>query len=853
MSNAPPTRGLMGSFEPNYDSEGNITDFATGKTLKNPGPEEPVRQWYEHILVNDYGYDKNQLDIEISISMGSSTKHADIGVYESDRKKSLKILVEAKKPERTEGVDQLESYLEASGVSLGVWTNGDGVDYFHHPEPTKFEPISDVPKSGETLASMDSRITRNDLNPASDLISVFEQCEDEIVAHQGGADAFDELFKIILTKLYDEIENLHSEDSVSQFRAGPRENPSTVAERVRIQFQGSNDKDVLGAKRKYSDVFRGDEDIVLNDENIKRVVSTMQNIDFMNTNMDTLGAGFEALVPEQMKNDKGQYFTPRHVIRMTTELADPKRYEDLLDPACGSGGFLVYVMRHLRNKLASERGGDTNADQQALQLIQEYAADRAHGLDYDQRLVRVAKAYMVIWGDGRTNIRHVHDSLRYFDWPGDIQTLVQEDSFDVILTNPPFAGDTDIQNSRDHFDLGTRNGDPLDTQEKDILFLERCIKHLKPGGRLGIVLPKGDLDERGKSYFRDYIRRHTYIRAVIGLHENTFLPYAGETTAVLLLEKKKEPGPVDDDDYQVFMAVSDRPGKNNEGEHTYVRDDQGELIADEDGEAILDTDLYTIADEFHSNDEPSIGYSVAYSDLRDRLNAEYYHPKYDQVQQQLEEVDMVVTIQDILDPDKSYPLVNGKDISSLSATGKREYVEEGTPYLRAGDLKRNDIDIRGSNKVEYTSDDVKQNQRLHVGDILFSRKGTTGRAAAVTEREVDSLIASEVMKLQLRGAVMDPDGEMRNVDPFYISAYLNSKYGRMQIERHLTGSISQGINQHDLKSVRIPLPSEDIQAEIADPYREVRQMISEVEQLNDEALERCNIIGEADAPTDSSS
>jgi type I restriction enzyme M protein len=202
---------------------------------------------------------------------------------------------------------------------------------------------------------------------------------------------------------------------------------------------------------------------------------------------------------------------------------------------------------------------------------------------------------------------------------------------------------------------------------------------------------------------------------------------------------------------------------------------------------------------------------VNYSDLEDRLNAEYYHPKYDQVQRQLEEVDAVVTIRDILDPDESKPLINGKDISGLSSTGKRQYVEEGTPYLRAGDVKRNEIDIHGSNKVRYTQQDLKENRWLQVGDLLFSRKGTTGRVSTVTEQEVDSIISSEVMKIRLRKAVMTSDGEMRKVDPFYISAYLNSRSGRSQIERHLTGSISQGINQPDLKSVKIPLPSEDEQ------------------------------------------
>ena len=843
-------RSLMSSFEPEYDEDGNIVDFVTETTLENPGPEEPVRQWYEHVLVEEYNYDKGQIDIEIPITMGSSTKYADIGVYESTDQLNLKILVENKKPDRTDGVSQLESYMEASGVSLGVWTNGAGIQHMYRPEPREFESISDIPEAGETLSSMDSRITKEELSPATDLVSIFEQAEDDILAHQGGIDVFDELFKIILTKIYDEVENLHSPDAVAEFRAGPMEEPETVASRIERQFEGSNDHGIIGVKRKYDDVFDGDEDIQLSDENIARVVGLLQNIEFMETDMDVLGTGFEALVPDQMKEEKGQYFTPRQVVRMTTELVDPERYESVLDPTCGSGGFLIYTMRKLRDELLEERG-EENMDE-VMELVRDYASNRAYGLDYDQRLVRVAKAYMVIWGDGRSNIRQVQDSLRYFDWPGEISALIPENEFEVILTNPPFAGDFDVQNTTEYYDLATRNGTELETQEKDILFTERCIKHLEPGGRMGIVLPKGDLDEKGKSYFREYIKEKTKIKAVIGLHENTFLPYTGDKTCVLVLEKRSDSDEEDqneegqDEEDEVFMAVSQKPGKNDEGEQIYKRNSDGELIKDEDGMAVLDTDLPQIADEYHSNDEPDIGYYVPHSELEDRLNPQYYHPKYDAVDEQLDKVDLVVTIDELLDPDESYALINGKDISSLSNTGKREYVEDGTPYLRAGDVGRNEIDLDDCNRVPYTADDLREYRQLVAGDILISRKGTTGRVSVVTEKEVHSIISSEVMKLSLRNAVMDPDGEMRDVDPFYVSAFLNSHFGKLQIERHLTGSVSQGINQTDLKAVKIPLPEEDVQDEIAERYREVRDLRTKIENLDEEALQLADRVGDSD-------
>lgn len=186
--------------------------------------------------------------------MGSDTRFADIGVYESSRQLELKILVEAKRPDRSDGISQLESYLEASGVSLDVWTNGAGIQHMLRKGTRDIESISDIPKAGETLESMDSRVRKEDLSPATDLVSIFEQCEDEILAHQGGVDVFDELFKLILTKIYDEIENLHSEDSIAEFRAGPMEEPEQVAERINLQFEGSNAQGILDVKRKYDDV-----------------------------------------------------------------------------------------------------------------------------------------------------------------------------------------------------------------------------------------------------------------------------------------------------------------------------------------------------------------------------------------------------------------------------------------------------------------------------------------------------------------------------------------------------------------------------------------------------------------------
>jgi type I restriction enzyme M protein len=552
------TRDLMGDFEYEVTSDGKIVDFVTNKLLA-PDPEEPVRQWYETILVNNLGYGKNQIDIEVEVQIGSKKGFADIVVYESSQKIIKKIIAEAKRPNRFDGRKQLDSYLGAEEVELGVWTNGQDIEYIHHPGRQVFNNIPELPRNGETIHDITNRLVRSKLIPSQDFRREITECEDIIVGSQGGLDIFDEIFKIIFAKIYDESKNLLGDNSVPEFRASIGEAHSITANRVKRLFRAARDE--------YSDVFDEQEEIRLSDENIHRITLKLQTLYLFKTDLDVLGEGFEVLIPSKMKLNKGQYFTPRQLVKLAVKMVDPDEGQKILDPACGSGGFLIYCMKYVWRKIANRRRGDDLGIQRA-QI--RYASSQLFGLDYDDRLVRVAKAYMTIAGDGSSNVRKVIDSLKPYDWDLSIQRVFTNS--DILLTNPPFAGDLDLKSFAGdrgldfvylNHNLAKKGRKRLRKQRKDILFIEKCIDYVNPDGIIAIVLPKGDLDERNKKYVRDYIKRHCKILAVIALHETMFVPYTGQKTSLVVLQKYRQPlETFSDVEYPIFMAVSEKSGKD---------------------------------------------------------------------------------------------------------------------------------------------------------------------------------------------------------------------------------------------------------------------------------------------------
>lgn len=355
-------------------------------------PEEVVRQLYLHRLMNEYNYPKSRIAVEFPVQMGSQTKSADIIIRDKDHPTSAYIIIELKKPKRKEGKDQLKSYCHATGAPMGVWTNGEQISYYHRKDPNYFEDLTDIPKANETLAQiLNERFTLADLvanekleGENKSLKDVVLDMEDEVLAN-AGVDVFEEVFKLIFTKLYDEFEGARNQKRLLEFR-----NSGQTEAELKTKIQDLFDR----AKKRWRGVFSEDAKIALSRSHLAICVSSLQNIKFFNSNLDVIDEAFEYLVNKSAKGEKGQYFTPRYVIDMCVKMLNPQEEEYLIDTAAGSAGFTVHSIFHVWQQICEDEGIAPShlftLDQKPPRCY-DYVQDKVFAIDFDEKSVRVAR------------------------------------------------------------------------------------------------------------------------------------------------------------------------------------------------------------------------------------------------------------------------------------------------------------------------------------------------------------------------------------------------------------------------------------------------------------------------------
>ena len=574
-------------------------------------PEEIIRQLWLVRLIEDYRYPLNRIELEKDIRFGREihAKAADIVVYQED-KITPYIIIEIKSPTEEKGIDQLKTYLNAEGSPIGVWSNGKARVILYRPYPRQFEDtLTEIPLVDQTINDvLQERKTIEKLTSDYDLTERIKILE-ELVLANAGVDVFQEVFKLIYAKLYDEKEAKSRPDHEVYFRKS--KDPRFTFDVINRLFKN--------AVEEWPGIFMRQDEIQLSPEHLSIVVSQLEDIKLLDTNLAIIDAAFEYLLPEVAKGKKGQYFTPRHVIDMAVKMLNPHNKEYVVDPAAGSGGFLIHTMQWVWNNDLKDAPHEKQVD---------YARRYLYGIDFDDKPVKIARALMLIAGDGRSHIFKLN-SLNPQEWQGSdsekekaraelrerlLQTgdyekdrenerIFRDFDFDILLTNPPFAGEIREQLLLRNYDLAKKKGEIAKKAERDLLFIERALQLIKPGGRLAIVLPQGKLNNTNMEYVRQWLMEKAKILAVVGLNANIFKPHTGTKTSVLFLQKwnnNSELGPLNpyQEDYPIFMAVSKKPGKDNSGEYVYKKDDKGNFILDEKGQRILDHDLNEIAEAF---------------------------------------------------------------------------------------------------------------------------------------------------------------------------------------------------------------------------------------------------------------
>lgn len=607
-----------------------ILDFIDGTTQRKDTPEERVRQEILKSLVREYGYKKDQIEVEYSIKFGSNRKAVDVAIWQPGQEhtqEGIYIIVECKDPKtkshgKKDGVDQMHSYASACmNSTYGMWTNGDELLTFRYVADKAGkrvpDPVPDLPHAGGEVP--DDAPQFDQLRPAASdsLLYSFRRCHNYIAGNQGiqKSDSFLELLKIIFCKIQDERDS-----PAPTFYITPTERQGAAGKkkcRKRIE------KLFESVKQSYESIFKADERIELTDDVLAYIVSQLQMYSLLESDVDVKGHAYETIVGSNLRGDKGQFFTPRNMCHMMTRMVDPAEDDIILDPAMGTCGFLVTAMNYVLEKISDSveaSGRSKTGKQEALaRRKRDFLTRHIVGMDFNPILVRASKMNMVMDNGGTGQLFHANSLEPFSAFSLELQKALRLDAQDVkenkalqeghgvtaIMTNPPFRSKIPIDDPTilEAFNLGHSwsyieddfewaMDSKLVSRPPEILFIERCIRLLEPGvGVAALVIPNGILGNPGLGYVRQWILRHAQILSSIDMHPDAFQPNVGVQTSVLVLRRwdcDEEVYCKDStfQDYKIFMAICDHVGHDKRGQTTYVRDDEGYPIVQEQTTAV---------------------------------------------------------------------------------------------------------------------------------------------------------------------------------------------------------------------------------------------------------------------------
>jgi len=558
-----------------------ITYVHQKKSRNYNNPEEKVQADTFLKLVLIYGYKPERVQQFVSVTLGSSTREADMIVYNDDACKSPHIVVECKKQDVSEAefqqaIEQAFSYAQATAGTLKyVWTTSGIKDEFSEFDKDKNtrKPAADIPAFGvNKLANYKYAKGGGKVNGQS-LFAISTVTEDELTrrfkqAHDalwGGGEmnpsaAFDELDKLIFCKIWDERKprkkgeaydfQVFTEDTAEKTNA-------SLMKRVQSLYAEGRKKD--------PEVFK--EDVRLTPAKLRTVVGYLESINLSETDLDSKGRAFETFMGSFFRGDFGQYFTPRPIVKFIVDVLPIEHNSRVLDTSCGSGGFLLHALDKVRRQAGEYYPdevpiGDKKEGVNHHRHWHDFAEKNLFGIEINEQIARTAKMNMIIHDDGHTNViasdglipsedvidEHGHVTITGL-LSGSRNQGFKANSFDFIITNPPFGSSVKQKEKAylHQYGMALKDVDWLnprsktsvrDNQSTEVLFIEQCHNFLQEGGWLAIVVPDGILTNSSLQYVRDNIEDMYRIGAVISMPQTAFAATgAGVKSSVLFLKK----------------------------------------------------------------------------------------------------------------------------------------------------------------------------------------------------------------------------------------------------------------------------------------------------------------------------
>lgn len=808
--------------------EGYLIDYISGQELKVTPEEIQAVQPFVKKLCEDYGYPMDHIqtrpqwhvkarpsdtkkEYPVDIAVFSSNVHSDENIF---------MIVECKKKSRKDGRSQLEDYLRFSNAFLGVWFNGEETlyirKYYKANGTVNFIEIPNIPLFGQRIEDI-GLFKRRDLKRTHNLKSVFNSIRNYLAANNTGitldTEFVSQIINLIFCKIYDE--RFKRPDDMVDFRAGIDENAEDVSKRIVSIF------DLV--KAKYPDVFTASDVITLSDSSIAYIAGELQQYCLVESERDVIADAFETFISPSLRGGQGQFFTPRNVVKLLVSLVNPGRKDRLIDPACGSGGFLIESLRHVWNQVQKEGQELGWPDREIFADQQEIAIKNFRGIDKENFLSKTTKAYMAILGDGRGGIFCENSLENMKKWSIKAQTQIVAGSFNVVLTNPPYGSKLKIddQSILKQYDLGhqwkTLKGEkasvktekPLSDQTPQVLFIERCLELLAPGGRLGIVAPESMFCNPSHKYIMNYVEQHARIDAVISMPENLFQPHTHAKTCVVLMTKFGTQNHQVDPEHKIFMAVAKWCGHDSRG--LEIPYDDIPLIQDR-------------YEKFKSGVELSydhLGFTVKQKEIVDSIYLPiYYNPE---IQEQLDSLQ------------KDYELITvGKlvqdglvEISTGDEVGKLAYGTGQIPFIRTSDIANWEIKLdpkQGLSEDIYNKLSSKQDVKPY--DILMVRDGTylVGTCAMISPSETKIVYQSHLFKIR--------STDHEKINPYLLLALLSSPIVKQQIRsKQFTQDIIDTLGRRILE-LKLPFPkNKDEQDNVIAQVKDVFNKRNEAKEL----------------------
>ncbi len=680
------------------------------------------------------------------------------------------------------------------------------------------------------------------LKPATELKSIFERCHNYIYANEGllKEKIFNEILKLIFIKMADE----KSPEPRSEFYINKEElrelketKQSEFIDRISALF----DK----VKIQYSDVFQyPKERIILNPLTIGYIVNELQVYSLTKTPIDIKGTAFQTFVHAQQRGERGEFFTPATVVELAVKILDLKDEEKFIDPACGSGGFLISGMEQIKGKFIKQKPLLQN---EADEYLINYARKYVCGIDINQDVARISKMQMVLCGDGHAGIFTANSLLPFKELesiakesglPNELSPL--KESFDVLMTNPPFGTKGKITESKIliNYDLGhkwTKEGGKwrktdklIGAQAPEVLFIERSLQFLKNSGRLAIVIPNGILENPSQGYIREYIKSKAKILAIINLPAKTFIPYgSGINASVLFLQKLSDErlNKEINKDYDIFFAASEKIGYegSKNGKIIYKRDANGNIITNSLGDPIMDEDITDICKAYMEGKKtgkfPDTNYIFIrkYSEIEDRLDQKYYQPQYKKLKEKLIKMGAV-------------PLEKVAKIITRKADILKN-PEATIKYVELNDVNAISSELTSSTEMKVYEAPSRARYEIKEGNIITAvagnSTGTKKHVSAYVRKEFDGCICTNGFSVLIPTII----------NPFYLLFYLKNEEFLKQMYQYRTGAAIPALSDSDLKKVLILVPEKEIQQRIG-------QKIKEIYKLREKSLKVFNELKE---------